>query len=158
MDKTVTNPGNYFEVTAKYVRKSDDKAVKESFTVMADSFGEAEKTVTEHLAFSECVSDISITAVRRARYGEIISKDIDYEDSPYFFLCSVAYILIDEDSGKEKKTKKFYLVGASDIDEAKSMMNDFIKGDIDDSEILSISFSPIQEVIAKETEHEEGTE
>lgn len=117
---------NWFEVTAKYRKVGDDgieASVSEIFAVDAVTFAEAEKRVAEEV--SSLGKAVEIKKINPAPYREVHFTDLD-EDAQWF-KAKLAFIDIDENSGKEKRSNVVYLVQAEDFDSALSNINDIMK-------------------------------
>ena len=119
---------NFFECKVKYNKVLEDgkeKMVTEKYLVSAMSFTEAEanfiKEITPYISGEFFIDDIS-----RADYSELfLSED---ESADKYYDAKLAFITLDEKSGKEKKTNVNMLVQASDMRDAMNKLDEGMKG------------------------------
>lgn len=97
------------------------------------------------LAIGKQNSDVEKALVRKdaklldkATSGDELIKAVNNTDSRWY-LFTVAFITLDEKSGKEKKSNTQILVESSDITAAKERFNDGMKGTMSDYEIAGIN-------------------
>ena len=117
-----------FECKIKYNKVLEDgkeKLVTEKYLVSAMSFTEAEanfiKEITPYISGEFFIDDIS-----RADYSELfLSED---ESADKYYDAKLAFITLDEKSGKEKKTNVNMLVRASDMRDAMNKLDEGMKG------------------------------
>ena len=117
-----------FECKIKYNKVLEDgkeKLVTEKYLVSAMSFTEAEanfiKEITPYISGEFFIDDIS-----RADYSELfLSED---ESADKYYDAKLAFITLDEKSGKEKKTNVNMLVQASDMRDAMNKLDEGMKG------------------------------
>ena len=118
----------YFECKIKYNKVLEDgkeKLVTEKYLVSAMSFTEAEanfiKEITPYISGEFFIDDIS-----RADYSELfLSED---ESADKYYDAKLAFITLDEKSGKEKKTNVNMLVQADDMRDAMNKLDEGMKG------------------------------
>lgn len=124
MDGLKMRTGKYFEVSAKLTRTQDDgeeKRVKETIVVEAESFGDAEeKALTEYDGY-----DVDIVSVSIAPYKEVLFSKDGNDDK--FYKAKVDFISLDEKTGKEQRTKVVYLVQASSLSRALAYIDKVMK-------------------------------
>jgi hypothetical protein len=65
-----------------------------------------------------------------------------------YYLVKVEFETINEDNGKQKKIKTQYLIDAMTCTEAEARARVYLKESVMDYEIVNISKSPIEDVIA----------
>ena len=136
----------YYEVKARSEKTMEDemrKKVKETYLFDAISFSEAEARAVEELA-PFATGEFVVTDIKRAGYTELFPSDSESADK--WYAVRVAFITLDERSGKEKKTKCDYLVQAADINDARISFNEAMKQTLADYEIVSIKETPIMDV------------
>ena len=123
-----------------------NKKVTEAYTVEALSFTEAESAITEEM--SHYVSgEFDVKAITRAPYGEIFFSDADSDDR--WYRARLAFITIDEKTGKEKRSNVVYLMQAATLDKARQYIKDVMAKTMIDYEVVSISETPIMDVFEK---------
>lgn len=129
---------NYIETKVRYRRTLEsghEKTVTELYLVDAVTFGDTEVKITEALKpYMKRDSGFEVNAVKRSNITETIG-DLDTDR---FFKAKVNIVTMD-DSGKEKKTPVHILIGADDIDEAKALVQDWMKDSLADTELSSLS-------------------
>lgn len=136
----------YYEVKARSEKIMEDgmqKKVKETYLFDAMSFSEAEARAVEELA-PFATGEFVVTDIKRAGYTELFPSDAPEADK--WYSVRVAFITLDERSGKEKKTKAEYLVQAAEINHARTNFIEGMKGTLADYEIVSIKETPILDV------------
>lgn len=131
--------------------KGKDKKVKFEALVSAHHILEAEYKIQESadgepeiVTYNTGESDIS--KVIRLPKVDFNDGNDDFELN-IFHKVKVAYISVDEESGKEKKTKEFILVESEDTKQADSITRDYMKDCVSDWELVSINPSKIIQVI-----------
>jgi putative phage tail component, N-terminal domain protein len=140
---------SWFETKIRYDKTMEDgrsKKVTEVYTVEALSFSEAESFITEEM--SHYISgEFDVKAITRAPYGEIFFSDADSDDK--WYRARLAFITIDEKTGKEKRSNVVYLVQAESLDKARQYVKDVMAKTMVDYEVISISETPIMDVFEK---------
>ena len=136
----------YYEVKARFEKTMENgmqKKVKETYLFDAMSFSEAETRAAEELVpFAS--GEFEVTDIKRAGYTELFPSDSESADK--WYAVRVAFITLDERSGKEKKTKAEYLVQVAEINHARTNFIEGMKGTMADYEIVSIKETPIMDV------------
>ncbi|PIK19180.1 DUF4494 domain-containing protein [Prevotella intermedia] len=140
---------SWFETKIRYDKTMEDgrdKKVTEVYTVEALSFTEAESAITEEM--SHYISgEFDVKAITRTPYGEIFFSDADSDDR--WYRARLAFITIDEKTGKEKRSNVVYLVQAESLDKARQYVKDVMAKTMVDYEVVSISETPIMDVFEK---------
>lgn len=136
----------YFECTCRYNKTMDDgseKIVKETNVVEAISFSEAEKRFVEEM--KEYYDDkLDVTAIKIAPYKEVFFSDKEEDDS--WYKAKLAFIVLDEKTGKEKRNNVIYLIQANSLDRAVKYINDIMKETITDYSSISVQETSIFDV------------
>ena len=109
--------------------------------VDALSFTEAEARIIEEIQ-PFISGDYTISAVKRTNISEIFWD----ETGDKWYSVKAVFIVIDERSGKEKKTATHFLVQASDFRNAYDNFMEGMKGTMADFEVASITETPIMDV------------
>lgn len=133
---------NYI-ATVKYDKTQENGEVKricEKYLTDSLSITESVAIITERLA-PYISGDIEITKVEKSAIAEVMGE----READKFFLSKVAFITIDERSGKEKRAVSQWLIGASDYDTAKATLQDEISKCMADIEIVGLVESSIIE-------------
>lgn len=129
----------WFETRIRYDKTMEDgrnKKVTEQYVVEALSFSEAERRITEEM--SHYVSgEFEVKAIELAVYSEIFFSDIDTDDK--WFKAKLAFITLDEKTGKEKRSPVTYLVQAASLDKARAYVKEVMEKTLIDYDVISIS-------------------
>ena len=136
---------HYFEVRAYYdkmTNKGDIKRVKEAFLVNAMSFTEAEARFIKYISpFIQ--GEFDITHIIKAHLSELFTP----EEGEHYFRCKIGLISLDEKSGDEKMTTSNIMVLARNLDRAKELLHEGMKGTMADYVVESIVKTKIVDVI-----------
>ena len=121
------------------------KTLTEPYLVEALSVTEAAARITAKL---EGDGDITIEGVTRKRLQEVFLEagELEYP----FFLAKVALTTLDEKSGTEREQTYSYLIEAETLKDAMLRLEAEFRRGVSDWELLSLSKSPIVEVVIKE--------
>ena len=146
----------WYECKVKY-RKTfetgEQKVTSESYLLDAVSYTEAEARITEEMG-AYTSEEFKITNIKVANLSEVHP----FENADRWFKCKVSLVVLDEESGKERKTNIYLLIQANDIKEAFDNTNKALEGTTGDYTIPSISESPILDVFPYFTGEEEQLE
>lgn len=138
-----------FECTVRYSKPIEgtdkQKRVNEVYLFDALTYTEAEKRAYEKLP--EVISgEFLVVGIRKAHYAEVIPN----EEGGYWYKVKTSFILVDENSGKEKRVSQTVLTLAEDIKDAIDRTNealndtpDFMIKAVNESNILD--FFPYME-------------
>ena len=130
----------------KSIENGKEKKVNEIHLVDAILWGEAEERIIKELTpFVREGSTLYIDDIARFNIDGIIEKDATEADDRYYKVVQ-AFVVIDEDSGDEKRNNYKYLVRASDTERAQRIIEDFNKDSIGDWIIVSIQETQIMDV------------
>lgn len=139
----------WFESKVRYEKTMTDgmvKKVTESYLFDALSFTEAEaRTIEELTPF--ITGEFTVTAISRAAYSEVFI----HESGDRWFKCRIAFITLDEKSGKERETKTTVLVQADSLQEAKDRLVESMKGTQADYIIKKVEETEIMDVYPYQT-------
>jgi hypothetical protein len=119
------------------------KTLTEPYLVEALSVTEAAARITTKLDGDG--GDVTIEGVTRKRLQEVFLEagELEYP----FFLAKVALTSLDEKSGTEREQTYAYLIEAETLKDAMLRLEAEFRGAVSDWELLSLSKSPIVEVI-----------
>lgn len=136
----------WFEGSIRYEKMMENgmlKKVTEKYLIDAVSCTEAEaRLIQEMTPFIS--GEFRTVSVKETNYLEIFISEETVSDM--WFKCKLSFIIMDEKSGKEKKTSTQVLVQASDFVDAVKRLNDGMKGMMTDYIIDSIADSKIIDV------------
>lgn len=136
---------HYFETRASFDKTMENGAVKkvtEVYLVDAMSCSEAEARTIEALR-PYMSGDFSVKVARQAKIDDVFGLGADR-----YWLAKVGFIAIDERTAKEKRSISQVLVGAPDFKGAYAAFLGGMKGMVADYELVSLSGTPIVEVIS----------
>ena len=121
------------------------KTLTEPYLVEALSVTEAATRITAEL---EGDGDVTIEGVTRKRLQEVFLEagELEYP----FYLAKVALTTLDEKSGTEREQTFCYLIEAETLKDAMQRLEAEFRGGVSDWELLSLSKSPIVEVVTAE--------
>ena len=134
------------KVTHTVISEDGWKTVTEPYLVEALSVTEATTRIAAELDGDG--SDVTIEGVTRKRLQEVFLEagELEYP----FFLAKVALTTLDEKSGTEREQTLCYLIEAETLKDAMQRLEVEFRGGVSDWELLSLSKSPIVEVVIKE--------
>ena len=145
---------SFFEVRIRYekmMENGQNKKVNEPYLVDALSFTEAEaRIINEMTPFIS--GDFKVKAVKEVNFSEIFFSNEELADT--YFKARLAYVTLDEHSGKEKKTYTNVLVQAADLRDAVKKLDEGMKGTMADYKIVSIAETKIMDVYLYKPEEE----
>lgn len=136
---------NWFETTVRYERQTEDgqKKVSELYVVDALTFGEAEETITKEME-PFATGEFEVKAISPAAYGEIFFSDSETDD--HWYKAKLLFIIIDEKTGKEKRSAVNFLVQAANFNAAVKNIEDSMDKTAIDYVIVNISETKIMDV------------
>ena len=140
-------PGTWFECKVRYEQTQEDgmnKMVTETYVYDAADFGEAYDKATKNMA-TFISGEFEITAMKIARYKEIITQDERTEEK--YYRVKVNLIILDEKTQKEKKTACYYLVNADSVEKARKYTDTAFSDTLIDYVIEAVQEAKIIDVI-----------
>ena len=141
----------WFEVTVAYdkvMENGETKKVAEVVTINAMSFAEAEaKAIEEYKDLT--IGEMDVTAIKIAKYGSVFIPQ-DYTTTPTYYTTKLAFITLDEKTAKEKRTTVQYLVGATNLEDARKTIENVMKQTMIDYVFVGVTESKVIEVYDKE--------
>ena len=140
-------PGTWFECKVHYEQTQEDgmnKMVTETYIYKAADFGEAYDKATKDMSTS-ISGEFEITAMKIARYKEIITQDERTEER--YYRVKVNLIILDEKTQKEKKTAYYYLVNADSVEKARKYTDTAFSDTLIDYVIEAVQEAKIIDVI-----------
>lgn len=136
----------WFECKIRYEKTGEDRTprkVTETYVVDAVSFSEAESLITEEMSHY-VTGEIEIADLKIAPYREVFFADNSLSDK--WYKAKLAFITIDEKTGKEKKTTVYYLVNAGNINSALKNVDEIMSGTMVDYQTCNLSETQIIDV------------
>ena len=136
----------WFECKVRYDKMLEDGIIKrtmETYLVDAFSFTEAEKRfIAEIEPFVS--GEYMVTDIKRAKISELFESDDSLADR--WFKAKVAFVTIDEKTGKEKRAAQTMMVQAIDLRDAVKNLDKGMAGTLGDYVIVSVAETKIMDV------------
>ncbi len=107
----------WFESKVKYNKVSqsgNEQMVTESFLLDAVSYTDAETRTIRQMQELVRGGEFQIVDIKKSRIAEVFP----YENGEWWFKATINIVTVDEEAGKEKKMRTYYLIMADDIKEA----------------------------------------
>nr|DAJ36638.1 MAG TPA: protein of unknown function (DUF4494) [Caudoviricetes sp.] len=117
----------WYNVKTRYIGTTEagiTKAITEEYLTAALSFTEAEKKTSETALAYGHREEFDVIAMSRTKFSEIVYGD---EEADKWFKCKINTSIIDERSGREKKTPIFFCVNADSALEAHHILDKHLK-------------------------------
>lgn len=134
----------WFNCKVRYQKEEENgrlKNITEPYLVDAVSFTEAEARIYEELG-SIIRGEFEVKSITKASIVDIFH----YDDSDIWFACKVTYVVVDENSGKEKKIANQMLVTAANAKEAYARIHESLSTMLVPFEVPEVRQSPIVEI------------
>lgn len=134
----------WFESKIRYEKTMPDglaKKVTEPHLFDALSFTEAEARTIEEMA-PFITGEFTVIAISRESYSEVFLHDT----GDRYYRCRIAFITLDEKSGKEKEAKTTMLVQADSFKEANERLVESMKGTQADYIIKKVEETDVMDV------------
>lgn len=141
----------WFECTVAYTKVQDnglEKKVSETYVVDAMSFTEAEARIIEEVA-PFVNGEFEVKKVAKAPYREIAFDD-EHDTADKFYKMKVAFITLDEKTGKEKFNNVAMLVQADSLRNAIDNLDVTMKGSMLDYISVNAVSTKIVDVFANQ--------
>ena len=123
-----TITAKWFECSVRYDKTDENGTTKkqtEQYVVNALSFTEAEAAILKEMQpFATGI--IEVVGMKPATYSEIAFLD-DFDDT-HFYKMKLAFITLDEKSGKEKRTNNTILVEGRSLHDALDGIDTIMQG------------------------------
>lgn len=134
----------WFECKIKYQKMDNDgreRVVSENFLLDAVSFTDAEARITA--AMQTIVrGEFTVADIKKSKIAEVFP----YETGEWWYRTTINLTTIDEEAGKEKKLRTFYLVQADDIQDALTRLEESLSFLIVPYVVSAIAVSTIADV------------
>lgn len=145
----------WFEAKIQYdkigTEDGKQKKVTDTYLVDAMSFTEAEARAIE-IVRPYMTGEFTVAALKRAKVHEIFEN----ATGDKWYRAKVVFIILDAEKGKEKKIGSIMLVQADDIEQARTRLEEQMKGTMSDYEVVRIEETPILDVVKYVEPIEEG--
>ncbi len=139
----------FYQVKVKYDRSGNEghfTTVTETYLVDAMSFTEAEKRITEEL--KEFVSgEFEVVGIRGTSITELFANN----EGDIWYKFKVAFVVLDEERGIEKRTPHFMLAQGENLKEALKVLEKGMEGTTTNYDVISVTETPIMDVLKLES-------
>lgn len=119
------------------------KKVTELYLVDACSFAEAEGRIRKEME-PFISGDFDVVTIKRTNYSEIVENGADSADK--WFKAKLMFVTYDEKTAKEKKQTVYFIVKASDINNAHTVVVQHMKTSFVDYEIATLDETKIMDL------------
>ena len=135
----------WFESKVQYIKVDEggrERKVTENYLLDAVSFTDAEARIIK--AMQEMIKgDFSVTNIKKSNVGEVFI----YPEGEWWFKAAINMITIDEEAGREKKIRAYYLVQADDIEQAIKRLDESLGYLVVPYIVTSMAVSTIVDII-----------
>lgn len=107
----------WFESKVKYKKISEsgnESMVTENFLLDAVSYTDAETRIIRKMQELVRGGEFAIVDIKKSRIAEVFP----FEAGEWWFKATINLVTVDEEAGKEKKLRTYYIIMADDIKEA----------------------------------------
>jgi len=135
----------WFESKVKYVKVSqsgNEQMVTENFLLDAVSYTDAETRIIKQMQQSVKGGEFAIVDIKKSKIAEVFP----FENGEWWYKATINLVTIDEEAGKEKKMRAFYLVMADDIQEALHRLDESLSFLVIPYVVSAITVSTIVDV------------
>ncbi len=139
----------WFECKAKYMKVSEsgkEQMVTENFLLDAVSFTDAEARIIWQLQQLVRKNEFSVVDIKKSKIAEVFS----FDDGEWWFKVTINLVTIDEEAGREKKLRTYYLIMADDINEALKRLDESLSYLVIPYVVTAIAVSTIVDVFPYE--------
>lgn len=135
----------WFESKAKYMKVSEsgrETMVTENFLLDAVSFTDAESRMIRQMQQMVKGGEFSVVDIKKSKIAEIFP----FDEGEWWFKVTINLVTIDEEAGKEKKLRTYYLIMADDIKQALDRLDESLSYLVIPYVVTSIAVSTIVDV------------
>lgn len=139
----------WFESKVKYVKISEsgnESTVTENFLLDAVSYTDAETRIIRQMQQMVKGGEFTIVDIKKSRIAEVFP----YETGEWWYKATINLVTIDEEAGKEKKLRTYYLVMADDIQQSLDRLDESLSFMVIPYVISSMAVSTIVDVFPYE--------
>lgn len=113
----------WFESKVKYNKVSqsgNEQIVTENFLLDAVSYTDAETRTIRQMQELVRGGEFQIVDIKKSRIAEVFP----FDEGEWWFKATINLVTVDEEAGKEKKMRTYYLIMADDIKEALARLEE----------------------------------
>jgi hypothetical protein len=126
----------------KVSQSGKEQMVTENFLVDAVSFTDAETRIIRQMMQMVKGGEFTVTDIRKSKIAEVFP----FETGEWWFKATINLVTVDEEAGKEKKLRTYYLIMADDIKEALERLEESLSFLVIPYVTSSLSVSTIVDV------------
>ena len=127
----------------KTMEDGTSKFVTEQYVVEAMSFSEAEKNIVSEM--KEYVSGpYEVKTIKKTVYKEVFFSDEDKDDK--WYKAKLQFIILEEKSGKEKRSNVVYLIQSASLDKACKSIDKIMSSTMTEYNSMSLQETKVIEV------------
>jgi hypothetical protein len=135
----------WFECKVQYIKVDDggrERKVSENYLLDAVSFTDAEARMIRAMRIL-VKGDFSVTDIKKSKIGEVFP----FKSGEWWFKATINLVTIDEEAGREKKLRTYYLIEADDIEQALQRLDESLRYLVIPYIVTSLAVSTITDVI-----------
>jgi len=139
----------WFESKVKYTKVSgsgNEQHVTENFLLDAVSYTDAETRIIRKMQELIKGNEFTIVDIKKSRIAEVFP----FESGEWWYKATINLVTLDEEAGKEKKMRTYYLIMADDIKEALERLDESLSYLVIPYVTTSIAVSTIVDVFPYE--------
>ncbi len=136
---------SWFECKVQYVKVDEDgreRKATENYLLDAVSFTDAEARIVKVMQSIVKGGEFVVTDIKKSRLGEVFQ----FGNGEWWFKATINLVTIDEEQGKEKKVRTYYLVEADDIQMALQRLDESLRDMVVPYVVSAIAVSTIVDV------------
>jgi hypothetical protein len=140
----------WFESKVKYSKVSQtgkEQIVNENFLLDAVSYTDAETRIIRKMQEIVKGGEFQIVDIKKSRIAEVFP----FENGEWWFKATINLVTVDEEAGKEKKMRTYYLVMADDIKEALRRLEESLEFLVIPYVVSALAVSTIVDVFPYES-------
>lgn len=135
----------WFESKVKYVKVSqsgNEQMVTENFLLDAVSYTDAETRIIRQMQQTVKGGEFAIVDIKKSKIAEVFQ----YESGEWWFKATINLVTVDEEAGKEKKLRAYYMIMADDIKDALERLEESLSYLVIPYVVSAITVSTIVDV------------
>ncbi len=120
--------------------------ITENFLLDAVSYTDAETRIISKMQQMVKNGEFTIVDIKKSRIAEVFP----YQSGEWWFKATINLVTVDEEAGREKKVRNYYLIMADDIQEALTRLDESLSFFVVPYLVTSIAVSTIVDVFPYE--------
>jgi len=135
----------WFESKAKYMKVTEsgkEQMVTENFLLDAVSFTDAETRMIRQMQQMVKGGEFTVVDIKKSKIAEVFP----YDDGEWWFKVTINLVTVDEEAGREKKLRTYYLIMADDIKQALQRLDESLSYLVIPYVVTSVAVSTIVDV------------